>query len=99
MAAGAPGEDNARGAGGRVGGGGGGGAVRGRGAAGVGVRVSRSGPLYFQFCPLYDPNTGERLYGASVKCGEVMHKSCARAQSRWVWVTKGVLITCAHILI
>lgn len=48
------------------------------------LRVSRSGPLYFQFCPLYDPNTGERLYGASVKCGEVMHKSCARVQSRWV---------------
>ena len=31
------------------------------------LRVSRRWPLYFQFCPLYDPNTHERLYGTSVR--------------------------------
>lgn len=46
------------------------------------LRVSRSLPLYFEFCPLHDPETHERLYGTSVKCGEVMKKSCARVQSR-----------------
>ena len=29
--------------------------------ASAALRVSQSGPLYFQFCPLYDPNTNERL--------------------------------------
>ena len=52
--------------------------------ASTALRVSRSSPLYFQFCPLYDPDTHERLYGTSVKCGEVMNKACARVQSRWV---------------
>ena len=52
--------------------------------ASAALRVSRSLPLHFQFCPMYDPNTRERLYGTSVKCGEVMNKSCARVQSRWV---------------
>ena len=50
--------------------------------ASTALRVSRSLPLYFRFCPLYDPDTHERLYGTSVKCGEVMNKSCARVQSR-----------------
>ena len=52
--------------------------------ASTALRVSRSLPLYFQFCPLYDPNTRERLYGTSVQCGEVMKMSCTRVQSRWV---------------
>ena len=52
--------------------------------ASTALRVSRSLPLYFQFCPLYDPNTRERLYGTSVQCGEVMKMSCSRVQSRWV---------------
>ena len=60
--------------------------------ASTALRVSRSLPMYFQFCPLYDPNTDERLYGTSVKCGEVMNKSCARVQSRWVLIVKYILI-------
>ena len=52
--------------------------------ASTALRVSRSLPLYFKFCPLYTPHTHERLYGTSVQCGEVMQKSCARVQSRWV---------------
>ena len=50
--------------------------------ASTALRISRSLPLYFQFCPLYTPDTHERLYGTSVKCGEVMNKSCARVNSR-----------------
>jgi len=50
--------------------------------ASTALRVSRSLPLYFQFCPLLNPVTHERLYGTSVKCGEVMKKSCFRVQSR-----------------
>ena len=54
--------------------------------ASTALRVSRSFPLYFQFRPLYDPNTQERLYGTSVQCGEVMAKSCARVQARCVFM-------------
>ena len=50
--------------------------------ASTALRISRSSPLHFQFCPLYDPDTHERLYGTSVKCGDVMNKSCARVKSR-----------------
>lgn len=50
--------------------------------ASTALRISRSSPLHFQFCPLYDPDTHERLFGTSVKCGEVMNKSCARVKSR-----------------
>ena len=55
--------------------------------AATALRVSRCWPLYFQFCPLYDPNTHERLYGTSVRCGQVMEKSCARVQSMPVYDT------------
>ena len=54
--------------------------------ASTALRLSRHCSLYFQFCPLYDPNTNERLYGTSVKCGEVMNKSCARVQARCVLI-------------
>jgi len=53
--------------------------------ASTALRVSRCLPLHFQFCPLYNPNTHERLYGSSVQCGKVMEKSCARVQSRPVY--------------
>ena len=56
--------------------------------ASTALRVSRCFPLYFKFCPLYHPNTHERLYGTSVQCGEVMNKSCARVH------TRSVLIKC-----
>ena len=34
--------------------------------------------LYFKFHPLYDPTTGQRLFGASVAHGELMRKACAK---------------------
>ena len=46
------------------------------------MHVSRSSPLHFKYCPLYDPETRERLYGSSVKCGEVLRLACEHVQRR-----------------
>ena len=40
--------------------------------------LSRTVPLHFQYAPVYSPGTRQQLYGSSVKCGEVMRKSCER---------------------
>ena len=61
--------------------------------ASTALRVSRSLPLYFQFRPLHDPNTQERLYGTSVQCGEVMRKSCARVQARCVLIASALCVS------
>ena len=66
--------------------------------------VSRSSPLHFMYQPLYDPKTGERLYGTSVKCGEVLRLACEHVQTRCVCrvcehVQKrliSILIGCLH---
>ena len=50
--------------------------------AATALRLSHSMPVHLRFCPLYDPETGERLYGTSVKCGEVMKMACARVKTR-----------------
>lgn len=46
--------------------------------------VSKDQELYFQFCPRYCPSTQQRLYGTSVRCGEVMRKACEVVQTRFV---------------
>ena len=51
--------------------------------ASTALHVSRSSPLHFRYRPLHHPSTGERLYGASVKCGEIMRQACARVRSRY----------------
>ena len=50
--------------------------------ASAALRLSHNMPVHFQFRPLHDPDTGERLYGTSVKCGEVMKQACARVKTR-----------------
>ena len=39
--------------------------------------------LWFGYFPRYNPSR-QRLYGTSVKCGEVMRKACERVHARWV---------------
>ena len=52
--------------------------------ASTALRLSRVMPLHFHFEARYHPDTRERLYGTSVKCGEVMKQACERVQSRYV---------------
>ena len=44
------------------------------------MQVSRKSVLYFKYRPRYN-NEGQRMYGTSVTCGEVMQKACARINS------------------
>ena len=39
--------------------------------------------LWFKYMPRYD-NTGQRLYGTSVNCGDVMRQACERVYARCV---------------
>ena len=46
--------------------------------ANIAAELSRTVPLHFKYEPMYSPGTHQRLYGTSVKCGEVMRKASER---------------------
>ena len=47
-------------------------------------KMSEKEPLFFDFEPRFN-NLGQRLYGTSVACGEVMRLACERVNAKKIW--------------
>ena len=47
-------------------------------------KMSEKEPLFFDFEPRFN-NLGQRLYGTSVPCGEVMRLACERVNGKKIW--------------